>query len=92
MSSNCVIDRLLSHVHVESNMNMSKTTVMVNQCCATGTVNLLGATLRQVDSYVYLGRELDVMSGPPLPKYFAGSGSMGSFQFDSRSDQPHKRL
>ncbi|VDP40067.1 unnamed protein product [Heligmosomoides polygyrus] len=39
-------------------MNMSKIQLMVNQWCDTGLVRLNGVALEQVDSYVYLGREL----------------------------------
>lgn len=42
------------------NMNMNKMEVMVNQRCATGTVEPIGTTL-QVDFQVYLGRELNMM-------------------------------
>ncbi|EYB81048.1 hypothetical protein Y032_0394g639 [Ancylostoma ceylanicum] len=41
-------------------MNMSKTQLMVNQWCDAGEVNLAGKTLQRVDSYVYLGRELNM--------------------------------
>ncbi|EPB78510.1 hypothetical protein ANCCEY_02351 [Ancylostoma ceylanicum] len=39
-------------------MNMSKMELMVNKWCDAEKVNLAGKTLQQVDSYVYLGREL----------------------------------
>ncbi|WKX90427.1 hypothetical protein Q1695_009352 [Nippostrongylus brasiliensis] len=41
-------------------MNMSKTQFMVNQWCDTGLVKLNGVALQRVDSYVYLGRELNM--------------------------------
>ncbi|WKX88155.1 hypothetical protein Q1695_008070 [Nippostrongylus brasiliensis] len=41
-------------------MNMSKTQFMVNQWCDTGLVKLNGVILQRVDSYVYLGRELNM--------------------------------
>ncbi|VDO66782.1 unnamed protein product [Heligmosomoides polygyrus] len=41
-------------------MNMPKTQFMVNQWCDTGLVRLNGVALQQVDSYVYLGRELNM--------------------------------
>ncbi|WKY12107.1 hypothetical protein Q1695_003576 [Nippostrongylus brasiliensis] len=41
-------------------MNMSKTQLMVNQWCDTGLVKLNGVALQRVDSYVYLGRELNM--------------------------------
>ncbi|WKX95022.1 hypothetical protein Q1695_011906 [Nippostrongylus brasiliensis] len=42
------------------NMNMSKTQFMVNQWCDTGLVKLNEVALQRVDSYVYLGRELNM--------------------------------
>ncbi|KAL6730717.1 hypothetical protein Aduo_001667 [Ancylostoma duodenale] len=39
-------------------MNMKKTQMMANQWCDNGIVQLDGITLRRVDSYVYLGREV----------------------------------
>ncbi|VDO25161.1 unnamed protein product [Heligmosomoides polygyrus] len=41
-------------------MNMFKTQFIVNQWCDTGLVRLNGVALQQVDSYVYLGRELNM--------------------------------
>ncbi|WKX96006.1 hypothetical protein Q1695_012455 [Nippostrongylus brasiliensis] len=41
-------------------MNMSKTQFMVNQWCDMGLVKLNGVALQRVDSYVYLGRELNM--------------------------------
>ncbi|WKX88632.1 hypothetical protein Q1695_008343 [Nippostrongylus brasiliensis] len=41
-------------------MNMSKTQFMVNQWCDTGIVKLNGVALQRADSYVYLGRELNM--------------------------------
>ncbi|EYB83495.1 hypothetical protein Y032_0334g2837 [Ancylostoma ceylanicum] len=41
-------------------MNMSKTQLMVNQWCQAGEVNLAGKPFQRVDSYVYLGRELNM--------------------------------
>ncbi|WKY03659.1 hypothetical protein Q1695_004984 [Nippostrongylus brasiliensis] len=41
-------------------MNMSKTQFMVNQWCDTGLGKLNGVALQRVDSYVYLGRELNM--------------------------------
>nr|CDJ89054.1 RNA-directed DNA polymerase (reverse transcriptase) domain containing protein [Haemonchus contortus] len=41
-------------------MNMSKTQLMVNKWCDTGTVRLEGKALQRVESYVHLGRELNM--------------------------------
>lgn len=40
-------------------MNMEKTKVMVNQWCE-GMIHLNGTVIQQVDSYVYLGREINM--------------------------------
>ncbi|KAK6035531.1 hypothetical protein COOONC_26964 [Cooperia oncophora] len=45
-------------------MNMSKTKMMVNHWCDAGTVKLAGVALERVDSYVYLGRELNMLNKP----------------------------
>ncbi|EYC12684.1 hypothetical protein Y032_0046g1361 [Ancylostoma ceylanicum] len=41
-------------------MNMKKTQMMANQWCDDGEVQLDGITLKKVDSYVYLGREVNM--------------------------------
>ncbi|EYC27868.1 hypothetical protein Y032_0008g226 [Ancylostoma ceylanicum] len=45
---------------IELEMNIEETQVMANQWFDDGAVQLDGITLKKVDSYVYLGREVNM--------------------------------
>nr|CDJ86538.1 RNA-directed DNA polymerase (reverse transcriptase) domain containing protein [Haemonchus contortus] len=47
---------------IDLEMNMFKTQLMINKWCDTGTVGLEGKALQRVESYVYLGRELNMVN------------------------------
>ncbi|VDO86367.1 unnamed protein product [Heligmosomoides polygyrus] len=57
-------------------MNMSKTQFMVNQWCDTGHVRLNEVALQQVDTYVHLGRELN-MDNDLAPEIARGDAQHG---------------
>ncbi|VDP42501.1 unnamed protein product [Heligmosomoides polygyrus] len=64
-TSTAEVEEMLNELNVAGmkiglDMNMSKTRFMVNQWCDTGLVRLNGVALQQVDSYGYLGRELNM--------------------------------
>ncbi|XGW22067.1 hypothetical protein V3C99_004770 [Haemonchus contortus] len=66
-SSTAEMEKMVNELNAVSRrigleMNMSKTQLMVNQWCDTGTVSLDGKALQRVESYVYLGRELNMMN------------------------------
>ncbi|XGW21982.1 hypothetical protein V3C99_004721, partial [Haemonchus contortus] len=66
-SSTAEMEKMVNELNAVSRrigleMNMSKTQLMVNQWCDTGTVRLDGKALQRVESYVYLGRELNMMN------------------------------
>ncbi|PIO59295.1 hypothetical protein TELCIR_19245 [Teladorsagia circumcincta] len=59
------MEEMVNELNVEGlkiglEMNMSKTQVMVNQWCDAGTIKLAGKSLERVESYVYLGREVNM--------------------------------
>ncbi|VDO18764.1 unnamed protein product [Heligmosomoides polygyrus] len=81
------VEEMLNELNVAGmkmglDMNMSKTQFMVNQWCDTGLVRLNGVAQLQVDSYVYLGREL-YMDNDLAPEMPAG---------DAQHGQPSVRL
>ncbi|VDP07086.1 unnamed protein product [Heligmosomoides polygyrus] len=64
-TSTAEVEEMLNELNVAGmkiglDMNMSKTQFMVNQWCDTGLVRLNGVALQQVNSYFYLGRELNI--------------------------------
>uniref|UniRef100_A0A7I4YM96 Reverse transcriptase domain-containing protein n=1 Tax=Haemonchus contortus TaxID=6289 RepID=A0A7I4YM96_HAECO len=64
-SSTAEMEKMVNELNAVSRrigleMNMSKTQLMVNKWCDTGTVRLEGKALQRVESYVYLGRELNM--------------------------------
>uniref|UniRef100_A0A7I4Y7G6 Reverse transcriptase domain-containing protein n=1 Tax=Haemonchus contortus TaxID=6289 RepID=A0A7I4Y7G6_HAECO len=70
-SSTPEMEKMVSELNAVSRrigleMNMSKTQLMVNQWCDTGTVRLDGKAQQRVESYVYLGRELNMMNNITL--------------------------
>ncbi|PIO74819.1 hypothetical protein TELCIR_03166 [Teladorsagia circumcincta] len=65
------MDEMVNELNVEiskigSEMNMSKTQVMLNHCCDTGTIEVAGKALERLESYVYLGRELIMTNNTAL--------------------------
>ncbi|KAK6033464.1 hypothetical protein OSTOST_00316, partial [Ostertagia ostertagi] len=60
-----LFDQMINELNVEGlkiglEMNMSKTQMMVNQWSDMGEVKLAGIALQRVESYVYLGKELNM--------------------------------
>ncbi|EPB71845.1 hypothetical protein ANCCEY_09068 [Ancylostoma ceylanicum] len=71
-------------------INMKKTQAIANQWSDNGTTRLDEILLQKVDSFVYLGREINMMN-PDNRNRKTAKSSMGRYGHNSReSDQRHE--
>ncbi|PIO66534.1 hypothetical protein TELCIR_11751 [Teladorsagia circumcincta] len=81
ISSNTTeMEEMINELNVEGRkigleMNMSKTQMMVNQWSDTGEIKLAGKALQRVESYIYLGRELN-MTNNIIPEIHRRTGAI----------------